>query len=228
MATNAAHIALLFFSRTAGAEQLAKSYGPQGYQVHDAMISHAHGVGSQSALPIYWLDEAEQVGDTFGERLANAYESLFAKGYQKVIAIGNDCPNLQARDIKQAARLLQDRDWVLGPATDGGLYLLGLSEAAYTRESFLAFAWEKQTLLESLESYISHAAHTSIKLSLKADIDSRQDLFRRLHAWGSLHPLYWLLFILSAPLAERLSSSPRQLNTYLVSHHTLRAPPVNA
>ncbi|MEL7532791.1 MAG: DUF2064 domain-containing protein [Bacteroidota bacterium] len=228
MATNAAHIALLFFSRTAGAEQLAKSYGSQGDKVHEALITHAHQAALKSGLQTFWLDEAEQVGNTFGERLANAYEALFAKGFTKVIAIGNDCPNLNATDIQKAASLLQKQDWVLGPARDGGLYLLGLSETSYAREAFLALDWEEKSLLASLEDHITQAAHTSSRLLVKADIDCQADLIRRLSAWGSLHTLYYLLAFLLAPLAERLSVKPRQSEPFLLANHSLRAPPVNA
>ncbi|MEM6343293.1 MAG: DUF2064 domain-containing protein [Bacteroidota bacterium] len=228
MSANAAHIALLFFSRSARAEQLAKPFGPEGERVHEALIDHSHKAALKSGLKTFWLDEADQVGDTFGERLANAYESLFSKGFSKVIAIGNDCPNLSAVDIQQAASILEKKDWVLGPAADGGLYLLGLTQDTYDREDFLALDWEQASLLSSLEAQINQGQHTSIRLDLKVDIDGQADLVRCLSAWGSLNPLYYLLAFLVLPLAERSSEKPWQYDPFVFAPESLRAPPVNA
>lgn len=228
MADTAAHIALLFFSRTAGAEQLAKPYGSKGQKVHEALISHSYQTAAQSSLPIYWLSEEEQVGDTFGERLANAYEALFAKGYEKVIAIGNDCPELGVADIKHAADLLQNTDWVLGPALDGGLYLLGLSATVYDRQHFIDLAWEKSDLLPSLESSISLSQQTSSILEIKTDIDSKAGLIACLSSLGRLHPLSYLLAFLLFPRAERFVLSSPITRGKLSSSQALRAPPAAA
>lgn len=60
-----------------------------------------------------------------GEKMQHAFETLFARGYTKVIIIGSDCINLTPEIINQAFESLTTRDAVIGPANDGGYYLLG-------------------------------------------------------------------------------------------------------
>ncbi|MEL6841719.1 MAG: DUF2064 domain-containing protein, partial [Bacteroidota bacterium] len=222
-----AHIALLFFSRRAGAEQQAKPHQGQGQKVHQALIDHSYQIAKASELPVFWISEAEQKGDSFGERLAHAYESVFAAGYEKVIAIGNDCLDLDAKALQSAANRFAKQDWILGPALDGGVYLLGMSKAVYQREAFLRLDWEMDSLFVSLQSLIaSQGAAASILVS-KADLDDSDALIRALKAAGKSFYLTHLLALLTkAPTAtsvyQIVVAGIQSLRLY-----GLRAPPVS-
>jgi uncharacterized protein len=80
-------------------------------------------------LPAGW-PVAGQHGDTLGERLAAAFEVLLASPGTRAVIIGSDSPDLPLTHIKRAFRLLKHRDVVLGPAVDGGYYLVGLRAPA--------------------------------------------------------------------------------------------------
>ena len=69
-----------------------------------------------------------QQGDTLGDRMHNAFGHLFAAGYSTVVMIGSDLPSLPTSHVAQAFQGLRDRPdaLVMGPATDGGYYLIGL------------------------------------------------------------------------------------------------------
>ena len=67
-----------------------------------------------------------QKGNDLGERMCNAFEYIFLNKYQKVIIIGSDCIDLSTSVIEDAYMLLDDTDVVIGPAKDGGYYLLGM------------------------------------------------------------------------------------------------------
>ena len=67
-----------------------------------------------------------QVGGDLGERLHAAFTEHFATAGQSVVIIGSDCPDVTATDIKDAWRALESHDVVLGPALDGGYWLIGL------------------------------------------------------------------------------------------------------
>jgi glycosyltransferase A (GT-A) superfamily protein (DUF2064 family) len=75
-------------------------------------------------LALSGLRVVPQVGSTFGERLAKAH--LDADGGHGVVQVGMDSPQLRADDLTQAADLLGDHPSVLGPAEDGGWWLLGV------------------------------------------------------------------------------------------------------
>lgn len=88
-----------------------------------------------------------QRGRGLGPRMSNAFDDTFAAGYERVVMIGSDIPNLPASYIESAFDMLvESRAVVLGPALDGGYYLVGLTEAhpeifhdiSYTRENVLS------------------------------------------------------------------------------------------
>jgi uncharacterized protein len=67
-----------------------------------------------------------QMGNGLGERMQNAFEEGFRSGYENIIVIGSDLFDLCMEDLEKAFSLLQDNDFVIGPAEDGGYYLLGM------------------------------------------------------------------------------------------------------
>lgn len=70
----------------------------------------------------------DQVGEDLGARMHGAFEALFARGYQSAMIVGTDVPSLPLDHYKQALERLQTADLVLGPAHDGGYYLIGLNK----------------------------------------------------------------------------------------------------
>lgn len=69
-----------------------------------------------------------QIGDDLGEKMENAFKKAFDIGYQKVIIIGSDLYDIEPYHIHEAFNQLSTKDVVIGPAKDGGYYLLGLKE----------------------------------------------------------------------------------------------------
>jgi rSAM/selenodomain-associated transferase 2/rSAM/selenodomain-associated transferase 1 len=69
----------------------------------------------------------QQIGSSLGERLQLATKSAFDLGGAKVVVIGTDCPSLTSNDLKDAFEALDTNDVVIGPAVDGGYYLIGLN-----------------------------------------------------------------------------------------------------
>lgn len=72
----------------------------------------------------------EQVGEDLGARMHQAFETMFVRGYKRVIIVGTDVPSLPLDHYKQALSLLDRNDLVLGPAFDGGYYLIGMTKPA--------------------------------------------------------------------------------------------------
>lgn len=68
----------------------------------------------------------QQIGDDLGNRMQHAFEKGFKDGYEKILIIGSDLYDLTEDIIEEGFRALEDHDAVIGPATDGGYYLLGM------------------------------------------------------------------------------------------------------
>jgi rSAM/selenodomain-associated transferase 1 len=77
-----------------------------------------------------------QVGDDFGQLLRFGFEALRERGYKRIIVIGSDSPQIPAAWIRAAFAALCDSDVVIGPARDGGYYLLGLRADAALPDLF--------------------------------------------------------------------------------------------
>ncbi|MGB6035039.1 MAG: DUF2064 domain-containing protein [Cryomorphaceae bacterium] len=135
--------AIIYFARSAREDLKRNRFS--GSRLHRQLITklHRHTLKSiQSAeLPVLYFTEQNQVGTNLAERLANAFAQAFANGYQNVIAIGNDTPDLDANLIRLAADTLASGNPVLGPARDGGNYLIGLRKEDFS-EATLCLALE--------------------------------------------------------------------------------------
>jgi uncharacterized protein len=92
-----------------------------------------------------WLGKGcsyvKQKGKHLGERMQKALEECFADGFEQVILIGSDIPDLHAGIVDQAFDSLDHSDAVIGPAVDGGYYLIGFNSGAFMAEAFRNIPW---------------------------------------------------------------------------------------
>ncbi|SVB12242.1 uncharacterized protein METZ01_LOCUS165096 [marine metagenome] len=123
-----------------------------------------------------------QSGDSLGSRLQAAFDHAFQQGASRVVTIGSDCPSLQPSVLSQAFEALSGSDVVLGPATDGGYYLIGLanqgSESDRYRTLFKDIAWSTETVYEQTLGAIDDVRLTLMELPEWSDVDKPVDLLR--------------------------------------------------
>mmetsp|Transcript_7911 Transcript_7911/g.13691 ORF Transcript_7911/g.13691 Transcript_7911/m.13691 type:complete len:223 (-) Transcript_7911:307-975(-) len=131
-----------------------------------------------------------QVPD-LGERMSAALDDEILKGARKAVIIGTDIPDLHADLVQTALRALDTYDVVLGPAADGGFYLLGLKTAH--PELFKGIVWSTDTVLETT---FANAAAAGIRvapvdiLPTLRDIDTAEDLREWHRKVDASHVLY--------------------------------------
>ena len=87
----------------------------------------------------------DQVGEDLGQRMHRTSIDLFAKGYKQVIIVGTDVPTLPLSVYQEAGTMLGRSDVVLGPALDGGYYLIGLKQPA--EQLFTGVPWSTDQVL---------------------------------------------------------------------------------
>ncbi len=115
-----------------------------------------------------------QEGDDLGERMKNAFNLLFEQGACTVILIGSDCPQLTSDKIDEAFDILSEKDLVIGPAKDGGYYLIGMKKP--TASIFINKEWGTDTVFEDtimdlIENRLSYGL-----LPVLSDVDNIYDL----------------------------------------------------
>lgn len=122
------------------------------------------------------FDYFPQYGTSLGERISNAFNHAFFNGYKKVIAIGTDCPKITQELVNKAFDHLTNPniDIVIGPADDGGYYLVGLS--TYIPEIFDGIEWSTGKVLKQTLDTIKRAGFKCTLLRNLKDIDTISDI----------------------------------------------------
>jgi rSAM/selenodomain-associated transferase 1 len=116
----------------------------------------------------------QPIAGSLGERMAHAFAEAFAAGAAHVVIIGTDCPGLTADLLGQAFAQLATHDLVVGPATDGGYYLLGMNELQASL--FANKQWSTDTVLSTTLADAEHLGLRVAQLPTLADVDSGADL----------------------------------------------------
>lgn len=115
-----------------------------------------------------------QSGSDLGEKMKNAFENIFQKGYTKAVIIGTDCPELDSDIINEAFEKLSQYDIVIGPARDGGYYLLGMK--GQNNFLFENMKWSNQNVLDKTIRRIIQNDLTYYSLKELIDVDEIEDL----------------------------------------------------
>jgi rSAM/selenodomain-associated transferase 1 len=115
-----------------------------------------------------------QHGEDLGGRMANAIDTAIQERASKVAIIGTDCPELNLASVQAAFVQLDNRDLVLGPAADGGYYLIALRKSAV--ELFQNIPWGGPTVLQETLSRAQDLNMTFELLPMLVDIDRAEDL----------------------------------------------------
>ncbi len=120
-----------------------------------------------------------QRGRELGERLARAFAELRRDGYARVVVMGSDSPALNAVKLQQAFQALRRREAVLGPARDGGFYLMGLSERARVEHRlFAGIAWGTPRAGRQMRARLGQFGCRVSLLPPLYDVDTAADLKR--------------------------------------------------
>ena len=167
---------------------------PIACDLHRAMIEDAIAVAAAAQADerlLYWagepagpeasahpegLREREQSGAHLGERLERAFDELLAAAADRAVIFGADCPALEPAALDRAFDVLEAHDVVLGPARDGGYYLIGLRRRA--PPLFREIEWGTSRVLDQTLARASRAGLAAAVLPTLDDLDTPEDLLR--------------------------------------------------
>jgi len=131
---------------------------------------------------VRWLgtgyDYLPQQGKDLGERMMNGFLGAFSRDSCKVILIGSDCPDLPLPLLREAFLSLDIHDTVLGPASDGGYYLIGFTRDGFFPGAFRNIGWGTETVFQETLSHLEKAGRVAHVLPVWHDTDTVEDLKR--------------------------------------------------
>jgi rSAM/selenodomain-associated transferase 1 len=173
-----------------GKSRLAATLGPErAAAVYGVLLDHTLAEASSSGLAVVlalaeepsagWLRALRvpwerQPGGDLGTRMASAFAGRFASGAERVVLVGSDCPRLAAAHLRRAAAALAEVPVVLGPAADGGYWLLAQRRPGLGL--FTDIPWSAPSTLEATRRRLEALGAGWLELEPLADIDTETDL----------------------------------------------------
>jgi len=188
------HSALIIFQKNAIVgkvkTRLAATVGDErAFEIYNWLTSYTHQVAKGTKVDKFIFysdfipDEAAhehpgyrfeiQSGADLGERMQHAFSALFEDGYSNVVIIGTDCPDLKVSDLTNAFFILGQNDLVLGPARDGGYYLLGMRR--FFPALFREIPWSTPRVLELTLDIADDLKLDYEFLKIHSDVDTFED-----------------------------------------------------
>ncbi|MCY7293150.1 MAG: TIGR04282 family arsenosugar biosynthesis glycosyltransferase [Ferruginibacter sp.] len=168
--------------------RLAKSIGEdKALQVYIKLLEHTRAVANHLTWnKLVFLTEPigddfwngficeQQQGNLLGEKMKFAFEELFNKGYKQCVIIGSDCPGLTKEIVEEAFLDLLENDVAIGPAVDGGYYLLGMNKIILPL--FNNKDWGTDSVFKQTITDIENLQLTYKILSVLNDVDEEKDV----------------------------------------------------
>lgn len=123
------------------------------------------------------LSYMPQIGTDLGKKMLNAFNQCFTEEFQMVVVIGSDSPDLPQQLINEAFQSLKKSDAVIGPAHDGGYYLIGFRRESFTPEAFEGIDWSTESVYKTTMGILKSAGINVHVLPAWRDIDRPEDVF---------------------------------------------------
>lgn len=174
--------------------RLANTIGDEkALEVYQYLLDHTHREAALLGVPTFVFFEkdeqpeyllnnnyhsATQARGNLGDKMKAAFTEVFELGYKKVVIIGTDCWELDVETLYQAFQALETNEVVVGPARDGGYYLLGMNRL-YPR-LFENKNWSTATVLSDTVTDIRDLGLNLHMLKELSDVDVYQDLSEEL------------------------------------------------
>lgn len=122
-----------------------------------------------------------QEGADLGERMERAFRAIFTEGAARAVLIGSDIPDLPADVLLEARDALGQHDAVIGPAQDGGYYLIGFRRDTFMPDIFRGVPWSGPDVLDRTMRVLRRRAMRVHTLRTWRDVDTVEDLGDLLH-----------------------------------------------
>jgi len=180
--------------------RLAKAIGDDmALDIYKYLVCHTLKTLEESSYPFslcYYPPDSEAIlknwlgsscsyvpqhGADLGKRMENAFIQAFADGMDKVVLVGSDIPRLSVSIIGQAFNALATKDAVIGPAHDGGYYLIGFNRSTFLPDIFQGIAWSTDSVYNETMNIFDKAGFSIHVLAGLSDVDTLRDLLSSLH-----------------------------------------------
>jgi rSAM/selenodomain-associated transferase 1 len=117
-----------------------------------------------------------QDGNDLGERMELAFKKVFSDGFSSAILIGSDIPDLAPAVFHEAFQSLNENDAVIGPAADGGYYLIGFNQRSFLPRIFRGISWSTDLVFQETMDILEESSLRVHLVPQWKDVDTLEDL----------------------------------------------------
>ena len=173
--------AVILFANLPEFEARAKSFSAYSSQkatrqISQVLTQHFYQLAQQSSADTFLIDSYHQQGKSFAERITNAFDATYAKGYENVICIGNDCPSLTLNLLEKTINEVERNKIVLGPTKDGGAYLIAIPKNQFNASAFTQVKWQSTQTYNNLKNLYQSVKADILETEILIDIDQPEDI----------------------------------------------------
>lgn len=178
---NIQKIALLVFIRDVQDEvkhkPIFKNNSSRNHQLYTYLNHRIISVADNSGYDTFIISTKDQEGEVFAQRFKNAFKSIFEKGYDAVISVGNDVPQVNTKTIRNVVNAFSNHDVVVGETSSKGAYTIGLTKYAFSKCDFDEVDWSSNNVVKSIEKRAIHQGSTYYQLEeIYFEITTHDDL----------------------------------------------------
>lgn len=170
--------------------RLAATIGDEAaFDAYLQLVNYTHRVASQVPAQkiLFFSNQIEtnlstysseyrfelQSGNDLGDKMKNAFDQLFGENYDRLVIMGTDCAEITSELISEAFDSLDNHEVVIGPAQDGGYYLLGMR--TFIPELFKGIPWSTDQVAALTIKYLETNSISYTLLPTLSDVDNRED-----------------------------------------------------
>jgi len=140
----------------------------------DKVVYYLDEIAFSDIFEFEYFDKELQNGFDLGDRMQNAIKASLDLGYKKAVLIGSDCAEITSAIIEEAFEKLNNHDVVLGPAIDGGYYLIGMQKSQ--KQLFKNKQWGGSNVLVDTLLDLKEKDNSYYLLPALNDVDTLEDL----------------------------------------------------
>lgn len=170
--------------------RLAATIGNQAaFKAYQLLVKFTHNVAAKSPVQkiLFFSNHLEgdlskypfdyrfelQSGNGLGEKMSNAFQQLFEEKFDRLIIIGSDCAEITSELISKAFEELEENEVVIGPAEDGGYYLIGMRR--FIPSLFEGIPWSTDQVAALTKQYLTQNNISFALLPPLSDVDIEDD-----------------------------------------------------
>ncbi len=224
--------AILIFARAIREEihekMLFGSNQSKNIRLFEALNLKIKATANATGMPSFLISTHAQQGIDFRTRYQNAIQTIFDKGFENVIVVGNDSVAISKKILLEVNDQLRHHKLVFGATTRGGIYTMGISRATFESFDFDLIPWQSDQVASAFDCLLEHDSSIHKLDAIISELNTPKDLrefVAQLHSQSEDRQIYGSIFDIYFDLTIPAFRSIARLDEFFNSTAFLRGPP---